>query len=130
MIGDLEPYLEAEQRLFGTELVLDLTGCDPRVIQSQGRLMAYCAEMVRTLGMRAYGPPLIERFGLGQEKTAGYTIVQLIETSSITGHFSEAWLTGHLNIFSCMPYDVDEAAAFTAGFFGGRETRRWVLHRR
>jgi len=115
--------------LFGTELVLDLDGCDPDVIADGQVLAVFAAELCDLIGMRAYGPPIVERFGFGAVKTAGFTLVQLLETSSVVAHFSEAWRSAHVNVFSCRPFDTGRAAEFTAGFFGASAVRARVLER-
>jgi S-adenosylmethionine decarboxylase len=116
--------------VYGWELVLDLGGCDLDVITSAERLEVFATELCRLIGMRAYGPPMVERFGLASAKTAGYTLVQLIETSSIVAHFSDAWRTAYVNVFSCRPFDTEIAAGFVAGFFGAEQVRQRVLERR
>jgi S-adenosylmethionine/arginine decarboxylase-like enzyme len=49
--------------------------------------------------MKAYGSPIIKLFGEGNK--SGYTLVQLIETSNITGHFCDESGDAYLDIFSC-----------------------------
>ena len=115
---------------FGTELILDLVGCDLAAISSGERIATFATDLCRLIDMKAYGPPFVERFGLADLKTAGYTLVQLIETSSIVAHFSEAWLTAYVNVFSCRPFDVDVAAAYVQSTFGAQGARRTVLVRR
>ncbi|MFC7547703.1 S-adenosylmethionine decarboxylase family protein [Plantactinospora sp. GCM10030261] len=115
---------------FGVELVLNLHGCAPDTVRSPDRLAAYVRDLCELIGMRRYGDLFAERFGLNETKTTGYSIVQLIETSSITGHFSEARNAAYLNIFSCKEFDIDAATAFTAGFFGATSVERHVLTRR
>jgi S-adenosylmethionine decarboxylase len=120
----------AADRVYGWELVLDLGGCDLDVITSAARIAVFATELCRLIGMRAYGPPVVERFGLASAKTAGYTLVQLIETSSIVAHFSDAWRTAYVNVFSCRPFDTEIAAGFVVGFFGAEQVRQRVLERR
>lgn len=115
---------------FGVELVLDLYGCDPDTIRSPDQLTRYVRELCELIGMRRYGNPFAERFGLNEAKATGYSIVQLIETSSITGHFSEQCNSAYLNIFSCKDFDVDVATAFSQKFFGADSVERHVLTRR
>jgi len=119
-----------DEQTFGMELVLDLEGCDPAAIRSRDKLAEYARELCRVIDMKAYGEPLLVRFGLAEAKTAGYSLVQLIETSSITGHFSEAWNKAYLNIFSCREFDAEQAAAFTMKFFGAKDANQRVLTRR
>jgi hypothetical protein len=38
---------------------------------------------------KAYGAPVLEHFAEHLPEAAGYSLVQLIETSAITGHFCD-----------------------------------------
>jgi S-adenosylmethionine decarboxylase len=121
---------EVDDHTYGMELVMDVHGCDPAVITSTERLATYTQRLCdEILHMRRYGDPLIERFGLAADKTAGYTLVQLIETSSVTGHFSDAWRAGFLNVFSCRTFDPAAVVAFTESWFRGRCASHVVLIR-
>ncbi len=102
---------------FGMEVVLDLYDCDPETIRSKEKLQEYARELCQVIEMTPYGAPFAERFGLNEAKTAGYSIVQLIETSSITGHFSEERNSAYINIFSCKEFDPEQAAEFSKDFF-------------
>lgn len=102
---------------FGMEVVLDLYDCDPGTIRSKEKLQEYTRELCQVVEMTPYGAPFAERFSLNEAKTAGYSIVQLIETSSITGHFSEEWNSAYINIFSCKEFDPKQAAEFSKDFF-------------
>ena len=105
-----------DSNTFGMEVVLDLYDCNPETIRSKEKLQEYTRQLCQVIGMTPYGAPLAERFGLNEAKTAGYSIVQLIETSSITGHFSEEWNSAYINIFSCKEFDPKHAAEFSKDF--------------
>lgn len=105
---------------YGKEVTLDLYGCKPATIRSGKKLQQFASELVTLLKMKKYGRTMIPHFGHDDPKTAGYSLVQLIETSSITGHFSELWNSAYINIFSCAPYDHRRATAFTKKFFGAK----------
>lgn len=121
------PYVS--DTTFGMELVLDLHGCDPATIRSRDELVRFAHELCHLIGMKPYGPTWAERFGLNADKSAGYSLVQMIETSCITGHFSEEWNAAYLNIFSCKAYDPDLATRFTTDFFGATSVKTNLLTR-
>lgn len=114
---------------FGMELVLDLADCDPVSIRSKDSLAAYARELCRVIEMTPYGEPFLARFGLAHPKTAGYSLVQLIETSSITAHFSEERNRAYVNIFSCKYFDPAMATEFTREFFQAGSARDTLLIR-
>jgi S-adenosylmethionine/arginine decarboxylase-like enzyme len=112
-----------EAMVFGMELVLDIGGCEPHLLESETRLGELSRDLVEVLEMKAYGPCEFWHFGHDDPVTAGYTMEtvasgshnrtrQLIETSSIVGHFSPYLGTAHLNIFSCRRFDVVRAGEF------------------
>lgn len=106
-----------DSNTFGMEVVLDLYDCNPETIRSKEKLQEYTRELCQVIEMTPYGAPFAERFGLNEAKTAGYSIVQLIETSSITGHFSEEGNSAYINIFSCKEFGPKQAAEFSKNFF-------------
>ena len=118
-----------DSRLYGIETVIDLHDCNQKTIASDAKLREYLRRIVKVLDMVPYGQPFVERFGFNAEHTAGYSVVQLIETSSITGHFSEVYGSAHINIFSCKAYDTDGAYEFTRRFFGASGGTKRVLER-
>jgi S-adenosylmethionine decarboxylase len=115
-IMSANPVLDSNT--FGMEVVLDLYVCNLETISSKEKLQEYTRELCQVIGMTPYGAPFAEWFGLNEAKTAGYSIVQLIETSSITGHFSEEWNSAYINIFSCKEFDPKQATEFSKDFFG------------
>lgn len=110
-----EPILNPTN--FGKELILDLYDCNPETIRSKELLENYAKELCRVIEMKPFGDIFSERFGLNDEKIAGYSIVQLIETSSITGHFSELKNSAYINIFSCKDFDAELATKFSTDYF-------------
>ena len=105
------------KKVFGYALMLDLYDCDLDVMRSRNKLKQYIEELCRLIDMKKYGKTMISYFGLQKPQTKGYSLLQFVETSSITGHFSEAWRIAYINIFSCKPFDAVKARVFTKKFF-------------
>ncbi|UCG35330.1 MAG: S-adenosylmethionine decarboxylase [Candidatus Omnitrophota bacterium] len=118
-----------KNKVFGYELILDLRDCDSTVISSQKKLQEYVDTLCKLIKMKKYGKALIPYFGEKEAFTKGYSLVQLIETSSITGHFSEFWGTAYINIFSCKAYDHELAKKFTKEFFGAKSAKNRFIVR-
>ena len=114
---------------YGVELVLDLHDCNPAVIRSKRKLQTYVNRLCKMLKMKKYKQTHLPYFGLKEPHTKGYSMLQFIETSSITGHFSEEWNRAYINIFSCKPYDTKRAREFTRKYFGAKFVENRVLHR-
>ena len=121
--------VKKQKKVFGYELILDLRDCDPGVISSRKKLQEYVDTLCKLIKMKKYGKTLLPYFGEKKAFTKGYSLVQLIETSSITGHFSEFWGTAYINIFSCKAYDHRLAKKFTKEFFGAKSVRNRFIVR-
>lgn len=116
------------KRSYGYELIMNLFGCDEKMISSKEKLQAYVDKLCKLIDMKKYGKTLIPYFGRKEKYTTGYSLVQLIETSSITGHFSEFLKTAYINIFSCKEYNHIAAKKFTLRFFKAKKmTARFLV---
>lgn len=100
---------------WGYHLVLDCHSCDADSIKNDENIINFAKELVETIDMVAYGEPLVIHFG--KDDKAGYTLVQLIETSNICGHFAEDTNNAYLDVFSCKPYEQDAVVATVEKFF-------------
>ena len=119
-----------KENIFGWELMLDLYDCNPKKISTKKDIQSYVDELCKLIEMKQYGKALIPHFGHEEPHTSGYSLVQLIETSSITGHFSELWNSAHINIFSCKAYDPDLATEFSKTFFKAqRMNKRYIIRK-
>jgi S-adenosylmethionine/arginine decarboxylase-like enzyme len=56
-------------------------------------------------------------------------MTQLIETSLVSAHFADNSKAIYLDVFSCAPYDPDEAAAFAAHFFKAKRHKVQIVKR-
>jgi len=108
-----------KRTVFGWHVSIDLGSCNPN-IKSMDGLIDYAKKMCAILDMVAFGEPIIVYFGTASPITAGYSLVQLVETSAIMGHFSDHYNSAHIDIFSCKEYDEHEAVRFTTEYFGGK----------
>lgn len=127
MLDNPNPH---EKNYYGQELVMNLYDCDLKRISSDKAIKKFvitlCDDVIH---MKRYGEPQIPHFGLGDPISAGYSLVQLIETSSITGHFSEHKKSCYINIFSCKWFDMEKAAQFTQDFFRAKRMQTTFLKR-
>ncbi len=78
--------------------------------------------------MRRYGDTQVVRFG-DDPRVTGFSMTQLIETSLVSAHFADHSKAIYLDIFSCAPYDPQEAAGFAAHFFKAQDHRVHVVCR-
>ncbi|MDD5005254.1 MAG: S-adenosylmethionine decarboxylase [Candidatus Omnitrophica bacterium] len=119
-----------QDELYGMEIILDLYGCDYKVITSRSALRNFVRRMCKLLDMKRFGKTLLPHFGHSDPKTSGYSMLQFIETSSITGHFSESKKSAYINIFSCRMFDAAKAINFTKKFFKAKKVKARTLIRK
>jgi S-adenosylmethionine/arginine decarboxylase-like enzyme len=117
-----------EKSMYGQELILNLYGCDLKKISSRKEIKRFVIELCDdVIHMKRYGKPLIPHFGHENPITSGYSLVQLIETSSVTAHFSEYKKSVYVNIFSCARFDPKATEKFCKDFFKAkRVTTRFI----
>lgn len=120
---------ETNKKIYGKELILDLYDCDPKIIRSKKNFLEYLNKICDLIKVKKYGKPICKRFALHLEHVAGYSLVQLIESSSITGHFSELWNRAFINIFSCKLFDDKIVTSFTKKFFKAKKIKNRILIR-
>ncbi len=115
---------------FGQELILNLYGCNLKKISDAAEIKKFVVELCdNVIKMKRYGEPFIPHFGHDNPISSGYSLVQLIETSSVTAHFSEFKKSIYLNIFSCAWFDVDKTADFCQKFFEAEKVERHLVER-
>jgi len=104
---------------WGMALAVDLVGCDPAAIRDGSGIARFAVELCDRIGMRRFGPATVVRFG-ADPRVSGYSLVQLIETSLVSGHFAEESDSAYLDIFSCKPYPPHAVLELARDWFGGR----------
>lgn len=121
---------EEQTARYGYHLVLDIEECDPGLIDNPHVIRAWlrgaangAPGLVQRIDMVPHGEPHIETFAHDDPVTAGYTAVQLIQTSSITAHFSPYLRTAHVDVLSCRWFPPAVALACTLEFFGTPRSR-------
>ncbi len=126
MAGQVAP--KKEPAPWGILTSLDIYDCNPKIIRSAEQIRRYVVELCELIGMRRFGECQVVHFGQ-DERVAGYSMIQLIETSLISGHFANLTNAAYIDIFSCKPYDPDQVAAFSKKFFQGRSINIHVTRR-
>ncbi|MEA2080581.1 MAG: S-adenosylmethionine decarboxylase [Pseudomonadota bacterium] len=101
---------------WGQHLILDMGGCNENISRKES-IRAFVAELVDAIDMVAYGEPLIEHFATHSQSAAGYSLVQLIETSAISAHFSDNNRDVYLDVFSCQSFDSNRVVQVVDKYF-------------
>ena len=100
---------------WGYHLILDCSGCNHNDITDPNVIADFAKRLVEKIDMVAYGEPQVNKFGEGNK--AGYTLVQLIETSNICAHFVDELDQMYLDVFSCKPFEPSKVIDLTVETF-------------
>lgn len=125
----LEQKPPEQSRYWGYHLILDCRSCDIDKVTDPGNLAAFATEMVKRIGMRAYGEPQLSYFATHEPEAAGYTLTQLIETSLISGHFVDKNGDCYLDIFSCKKFSIQDAKDVVKEFLNPKNINMYFLTR-
>ena len=117
-LPDASENLIGPGKAWGLSTSVDLQDCHAATIQDRKQIEAYVVALCDLIGMKRYGECQIVHFGEG--RVAGYSMMQLIETSLISGHFANDTNRAYLDIFSCKGYDPKIVEAFSKQFFGAQ----------
>lgn len=107
---------------------IDLEGCNPDLIRDAEAIRQYVYELCDLIEMKRFGDCHVVHFG-EDERVAGYSMFQLIETSCISAHFANETNTSYLDIFSCKVYEPSVVAEFSKKYFQGENLRMTVTNR-
>ncbi len=101
---------------WGISTAIDLHDCSLELMINPDYIYKFVRELVDYIDMKCFGEPQIVYFG-EDEKVAGYSMTQLIETSLISAHFANASRRTYIDIFSCKSYDPESASEFCKDYF-------------
>lgn len=115
--------------VWGLLTSIDLHDCDPDLIRDAEAIKHYVHELCQLIEMKKFGDTQVVHFG-EDERVAGFSMIQLIETSLISGHFANQTNHAYIDIFSCKYYDPQVAADFTQEYFKAKEIKiHYVLRK-
>ena len=126
---------QAKLPAYGCELILDLHACDAAKF-TRGEIERFCTGLCELIDMERCDLHFWDDLGAPEEeqqtdpRTKGTSAVQFILTSTIVIHTLDLVNTVYVNIFSCKEFDTDEAAKFTANWFGSKDWTAQVVTRR
>ena len=115
--------------MWGKHLVLDCSSCDREAARDANAIRAFSEDLVASIGMVAYGEPVLAHFATHLPEAAGYSLVQLIETSAVTGHFCDASGDTYLDVFSCKDFDSEVALRVVERHLSPESVRKVELSR-
>ena len=114
---------------WGYHLMLDCGKCSISAVTNPENITEFAKTLVERIDMVAYGDPIVEHFATHDPQKAGYSMVQLIETSNICAHFVDRDDTCYVDVFSCKPFSNDVVMETVSEFFGAKTQRMTYLTR-
>jgi S-adenosylmethionine/arginine decarboxylase-like enzyme len=112
---------------WGKHLIVDARKCVPQFIRCPFRITDFSHALVKKIDMVPYGQPWIQHFG--SEDKAGYTLVQLIETSNVVAHFAEHNNSAFFDVFSCKDFNQDDVESMIHEYFWPERMHSRILMR-
>ena len=116
----LKIVTRVDNTYWGHHLMLDCSGC--KNIDDRQNIYNFVKDLVKEIDMVAHGEPIIEYLLSGDPKQ-GYSLMQLITTSNICGHFMELDSTAYFDIFSCKEFDINKAQNIVRKYFNPKKVR-------
>ena len=114
---------------WGVSTSIDLYNCDLALMQDAEAIREFVKILCDRIQMRRYGETQVVFFG-DDPRVQGFSMTQLIETSLISAHFADASKAIYLDVFSCAPYDSEDAARFAMEYFKADNYNLHVTERR
>src|SRR3990172_1492598 len=114
---------------WGLSSCIDLYDCDLDLMRDENAVRNFAHALCDRIKMRRYGETQVVHFG-DDPRVNGFSMTQLIETSLVSAHFAEASRAIYLDVFSCAPYDPNDAAEFALQYFKGRRYNLTVVERK
>lgn len=108
---------------------IDLSSCNHNLIRDAEKIEEFVIQLCELIQVKRFEKCTIVHFG-EMEEIEGYSMVQLIETSLVSGHFANKTNNAYIDIFSCKYYNPQAAAEFCKTFFKAKDLKLNYLLRK
>ena len=116
---------------WGWQLIIDAGKllCDTKLLNDVDYLKRFITDLLVTVDMKAWNEPVIMKLtdtnGTFPNSLSGYTIVQLLHTSSLTliVHLCDKTSTLYLDLFSCRQFETKKAIEVLHHYFQPQSVR-------
>ncbi|MBI5840711.1 MAG: S-adenosylmethionine decarboxylase [Chloroflexi bacterium] len=121
--------MTTETKYWGLSSCIDLYECDLNLMKDADAIREFVRLLCDRIKMKRFGETQVVHFG-DDPRVNGFSMTQLIETSLVSAHFAEAACAIYLDVFSCAPYDPEDAAKFALNYFKGKRYNLSVTERK
>jgi S-adenosylmethionine/arginine decarboxylase-like enzyme len=116
------------EKHWGLAVSIDLGECDLAKISSKEYITQFAIDVCNYIHMKRYGEPTVVFFG-DEPKVQGYSLMQLIETSLVSGHFAEDTKRAFVDVFSCKEFPPQKTAEYVKEYFGAKKMQYSISFR-
>ena len=123
--------IDQRSDLQGSHLILDCIGCTGNILQDTDELRAFLENIVKMLGMRMLLKPVLVKCDkeLNSWDQGGISAFVMIAESHISVHtFPDAGLVT-ADVYSCKPFDTDQAIQIFKKVFQAQEIKTQIIKR-
>lgn len=106
---------------WGVSICVDLYECNSDLISSEVHIREYVQKLCKLMDVKTYGACHVVHLGENL-KVSGFSMFQLIETGSISGHFVNQSQTAYINIFSSIPFYEERVTTNAKEFFEAKKS--------
>jgi len=114
---------------WGYHLILDCSNCDQTLMSDYNNVNKWIKQLVRDIDMQPIGEPHIEYTAENLIDKAGFTVIQIIVTSSIVAHFVDSLGHIYLDVFSCKQFDLETVKQSVKNAFACDSYKEYFLAR-
>ncbi len=112
------------------ELIMDLYDCDYARISSSASVARWAGnDFPKITGLKTIGQADAPDFGHAKKKTAGPSVVQLLQGGSNISHYSVNWLMIVVNVVASEEFSLEKTIRKTMSYFKGKYAVCWLLPR-
>ncbi|OGJ73548.1 hypothetical protein A3G69_01595 [Candidatus Peribacteria bacterium RIFCSPLOWO2_12_FULL_53_10] len=104
---------------WGLATAVDIHDCNPTIIRDALAIKRFTKELCTRLDVNMFGETIVVDF-VTDPKVSGFSLVQLIETSLVSGHFANQTNAVYLDVFSCKFYEAQKIVEYALSFFQGK----------
>jgi S-adenosylmethionine/arginine decarboxylase-like enzyme len=108
---------------WGYHLMSDMHDCHRERMRDKDTVIAFCKDLVKRIDMDPIGDPWVEQTAMHDPSKAGFTLTQIIQTSSIVAHFIDEPGDIYLDVFSCKEFDINVVKQCVNEYFAPKKMR-------
>lgn len=114
---------------WGIHTIIDLKGCPLDKVTDGNLIRKFIKALIVKIDMVPLWPLMLDYCETHDPKKYGWSFVQMIQDSNITGHFCDIDGSAYLDVFSCKDYDPKDVESLVIAYFQPKEILVRVLER-